>query len=53
MGIWVSMVTKKEIWYQFSGEKNVLLTFQMEQHGTFPDDFKYDYWVLHKKISFR
>ena len=30
--------------------KNVLLTFQMEQNGTFLDNFKYDYWILHKKL---
>ena len=29
--------------------KNVLLTFQMEQNGTFLDNSKYDYWILHKK----
>ena len=28
--------------------KNVLLTFQMEQNGTFLDNFKYDYWILQK-----
>ena len=33
--------------------KDVLLTFQMEQNGTFLDDFKYDYWILHKKIGLR
>ena len=27
--------------------KNVLLTFQMEQNGTFLDNSKYNYWVLH------
>ena len=26
--------------------KNVLL----EQNGTFLDNFKYDYWILHKKL---
>ena len=30
--------------------RNVLLTFQMEQNRTFLDDFKYDYWILHKKL---
>ena len=30
--------------------KNVLLTFQMEQNGTFWDNFKEDYWILHKKL---
>ena len=30
--------------------KNILLTFQMEQNGTFLDNFKYDYWILHKKL---
>ena len=30
--------------------KTVLLTFQMEQNGTFLDNFKYDYWILHKKL---
>ena len=30
--------------------KNGLLTFQMEQKGTFMDNFKYDYWLLHKKL---
>ena len=29
--------------------KNVLLTFQMEQNGTFRDNSKYEYWILHKK----
>ena len=29
--------------------KNVLLTFQMEQNGTFLYNFKYDYWILDKK----
>ena len=33
--------------------KNVLLTFQIEQNGTFLDNFKYDYYILHKKISLR
>ena len=32
--------------------KNLLLTFQMEQSGTFLDNFKYDYWILHKKLVF-
>ena len=31
--------------------KNVLLTFQMEQNGTFLDNLKYDYWILHKKLD--
>ena len=30
--------------------KNVLLTFQMEQNGTFLDNSKYDYWILHTKL---
>ena len=30
--------------------KNVLLTFQMEQNGTFLDNSKYDFWILHKKL---
>ena len=30
--------------------KNILLTFQMEQNRMFLDDFKYDYWILHKKL---
>ena len=30
--------------------KKFLLTFQMEQNGTFLDNFKYDYWILHKKL---
>ena len=30
--------------------ENILLTFQMEQNGMFLDNFKYDYWILHKKI---
>ena len=30
--------------------KNVLLTFQMEQNGKFLDNYKYDYWILCKKI---
>ena len=30
--------------------KNVPLTFQMEQNGTFLDNSKYDYWFLHTKI---
>ena len=29
--------------------KNILLTFRMEQNGTFLDNYKYDYWVLHTK----
>ena len=28
----------------------VLLTFQMEQNGTFLENSKYDYWILHKKL---
>ena len=28
----------------------VLLTFQMEQNGTFWDNSKYDDWILHKKL---
>ena len=31
--------------------KNVLLTFQMEENRTVLDDFKYDYWILHKKLA--
>ena len=30
--------------------KNILLTFQMEQNGTFLENSKYDYWILHKKL---
>ena len=30
--------------------KNVLATFQMDQNGTFLGNFKYDYWILHKKL---
>ena len=30
--------------------KNVLLIFQIEQNGTFLYNFKYDYWILHKKL---
>ena len=30
--------------------KNVLLTFQIEQNGTFLDNFKNDYWILHQKL---
>ena len=33
----------------FTG-KNVLLTFQMEQNGTFWDNSKYDYLILHTKL---
>ena len=33
--------------------KNVRLTFQMEQNGTYLDNSKYDYWILHKKTSLR
>ena len=30
--------------------KNVLLTFQMEQNGTFLENFEYDLEILHKKL---
>ena len=30
--------------------KYILSTFQMEQNGTFVDNSKYDYWILHKKL---
>ena len=30
--------------------KNILLTFQMEQNGTFLQNSKYDNWVLHKEL---
>ena len=30
--------------------KNVLLTFQMELNGTFLNNSKYDYWILHKTL---
>ena len=30
--------------------ENDLLTFQMEQNGTFLDNSKYDCWILHKKL---
>ena len=30
--------------------KNVLSTFQMEQNGPFLHNFKYNYWILHKKL---
>ena len=50
MGIWVSMVTKIGDMVPNLPVKNVLLTFQMEQNGTFLDNFKYDYWILHKKL---
>ena len=30
--------------------KNILLTFQKEQNGTFLENSKYDYWILHKKL---
>ena len=30
--------------------KNILLTFRIEQNGTFLDNSRYDYWILHKKI---
>ena len=30
--------------------KNVLLIFKMEQNGTFLDNYKYDYWILGKKL---
>ena len=42
MGIWVSIVTQKEIWSQIIG-KEIPLTFQMEQNRTFLGNFKYDY----------
>ena len=29
--------------------KNVLLN-KMEQNGTFLDNFKYDHWILHKRL---
>ena len=30
--------------------KNILLTFQLEQNGTFLENSEYDYWILHKKL---
>ena len=30
--------------------KNVLLTSQTEQNGTFLENSKYDHWILHKKL---
>ena len=30
--------------------KNILLTFQMEQNGTFLEYSKYNHWILHKKL---
>ena len=36
------MVTNRRYGANFTG-KNVLLTFQMEQNGTFWDNSKYDY----------
>ena len=32
--------------------KDVLLTFQMEQNGTFLDNFKYDYWIPYSVAPF-
>ena len=31
--------------------KNILLTFQIEQKGTFLENSKYNYWILHKKMK--
>ena len=31
--------------------KNVLLTFQMDQNGTFLENSKYDHCILHKKLD--
>ena len=30
--------------------KTFFLTFQIDQNGTFLDNFKYDYWILHEKL---
>ena len=30
--------------------KNILLTFQMEQNGTFLENSKYDFGILHKTL---
>ena len=35
---------------KFLTAKNLLLTFQMEQNRMFLDNFKYDCWILHKKL---
>ena len=33
--------------------KNILLAFQMEQSGTFLENFEYDHQTLHKNFSLR
>ena len=43
------MVTKWSYSSNFPA-KNVLLTFQMEQNGTFLENFKCDHWILYKKL---
>ena len=45
------MVTKWEIYSDFTAN-NILLAFQMDQNGTFPENYKYDHWILHKKLVF-
>ena len=45
------MVTKQRYSSNFPA-KNVLLTFQMEQNGTFLENSKYDHWILHKKLIY-
>ena len=34
---------------KFTG-KNIPLTFQIEQNGTFLGNSKYNYWILHKTL---
>ena len=43
------MVTKEGHSSNFA-PKSILLTFQMEPNGTFWENSKYDYWILHKKL---
>ena len=43
------MVTKRRYSSNFTA-KHILLTFQIEQNGTFLDNSKYDNWILHKKL---
>ena len=43
------MVTKRSYSSNFTA-KNVPFTFQMERNGTFIENFKYENWILHKKL---
>ena len=43
------MVTKEGYSSNFTA-KSILLTFQMEPNGTFWENSKYDFWLLHKKL---